>query len=216
MRMAALAAAALGLATACACEPGVIFGDDFRGKLADGWVWIHEDPAAWRATDQGLEIRIQPGNMWGPANNATNILVRPVPDPAREPIEVSVTVSNKPSGQYEQADLVWYYDDSHMVKIGQEQVNGALCLVMGREEMDKTMTLAKIPIESLSLELRLVASGNTIRGQYRPTGTMEWKDAAECELPKNGEPKVSLQAYQGPKDAVHWARFSALRIASGR
>jgi len=214
--MAALAAMTLSAMPVFAEESGVIFGDDFRGKLGDGWVWIREEPGAWRATDQGLEIRIQPGNMWGPTNNATNILVRPVPDPARDPIEVSVTVSNKPSGQFEQADLVWYYDDSHMVKIGQEQVNGALCLVMGREEKDKTKTLAKIPIESLSLELRLVASGNTIRGHYRPTGTMEWKDAAECELPKSGEPKVSLQAYQGPKDAGHWARFCAFRIAIGR
>jgi hypothetical protein len=101
---------------------------------------VREDPKAWRVTGQGLEIRIQPGNMWGPANNAKNVLVRAVPDPAKEPVEVAVTVSNRPTEQYEQVDLVWYYDDSHMVKIGQEQVDRVLCLVMGREEKDRTRT----------------------------------------------------------------------------
>lgn len=205
-----LAAAALSAAG----EPTVLFKDDFNGKLGEGWTWVREDPRSWRVTGAGLEMRIHPGNMWGPANNATNVLVRPVPDPAARPVEVSVTVSNKPAGQYEQVDLVWYYDDGHMVKIGQEQVNDVLCLVMGREEKDKTRTLAKIPIEALTLDLRFLASGDTLKGQYRPAGETEWKDAAECILPKNGEPKVSLQVYQGPRDAERWARFSAFRIAS--
>lgn len=216
MKMPVPALAAMALcATAVAGESEVLFKDDFKGKLADGWTWIREDPHAWRVNEQGLEIRIQPGNMWGPANNATNILVRPVPDPATQPIEVSVTVSNRPTGQYEQVDLVWYYDDGHMVKIGQEQVDNVLCLVMGREEKNKTKTLAKIPIEALSLEVRFLATGDTLKGQYRPAGETAWKDAAECALPKNGEPKISLQVYQGPRDAGHWARFSAFRIARG-
>ena len=208
--------AALALcATALAEKPEVLFKDDFNGKLADGWSWIREDTNAWRVTAQGLEIRIQPGNMWGRANNATNVLVRPIPNPATQPIEVAVTVSNKPTSQYEQVDLVWYYDEGHMVKIGQEQVDNVLCLVMGREEKDKTKTLAKIPIEALSLEVRFLASGDLLKGQYRPAGETGWKDAAECALPKNGEPKVSLQVYQGPKDDEHWARFSAFRITRG-
>ncbi|MCC6353960.1 MAG: hypothetical protein IT577_08735 [Verrucomicrobiae bacterium] len=201
---------------AFAAEPEILFRDDFRGGLAAGWSWIREEPGAWRVTDQGLEVRIQPGNMWGKANNAKNVLVRPIPDPAAQPIEVAVTVSNKPACQYEQVDLVWYYDDAHMVKIGQEQVDNVLCLVMGREEGDKTKTLAKIPIDALSLEVRFIASGDTIRGQYRPTGTEGWKDAAECLLPKRGEPKVSLQVYQGPKDAERWARFSGFRVVRAK
>jgi hypothetical protein len=42
---------------------------------------VREDPAGWRSTDHGLEIRVQPGNMWGGANDARNVLVRDVPDP---------------------------------------------------------------------------------------------------------------------------------------
>lgn len=87
---------------------------------------------------------------------------------------------------------------------------------MGREEADKTKTLAKIPITALSLELKFIAHGDTVKGQYRPAGEKGWRDAAGCALPKKGEPKISLQVYQGPRDATHWARFSAFRITRGK
>jgi regulation of enolase protein 1 (concanavalin A-like superfamily) len=195
----------------------VIFQDDFKGKLGEGWSWIREDPAAWRIGNDGLEVRVQPGNMWGAANNAKNLLVRTIPDPAKGTIEVSVTLSNKPTGQYEQVDLVWYYDDGHMVKIGQEQVDGVLSLVMGREEGDKTRTIAIIPIEALSLDVRFLVSGDVIRGQFRPAGEPgakdAWKDAGQCPLPAQGEAKASLQVYQGPPGIERWARFKAFRVS---
>jgi len=206
----------LSLLTATAGEPDVIFQDDFKGKLADGWTWVREDPKAWRVTEDGLEVRLQPGNMWGGANNAKNVLVRPVPDPAKQPLEVSVTVSNKPTEQYEQVDLVWYYDDSHQIKIGQEQVDKVLCLVMGREEKDQTRTIAKIPIEALRLEVRFLVSGDSLKGQYRPAGEKEWKDAGGCTLPVKGEPKISLQVYQGPANAERWGTFTAFKIVKGK
>src|SRR6266436_3996704 len=98
----------------------VLFQDDFKGKLGEGWSWVREHRQAWRATERGLEVRIEPGNMWGPANDARNVLVRPAPDTANEGIEVSVNVENRPTSQYEQTDLVWYCDDGNMVKLGQE------------------------------------------------------------------------------------------------
>jgi len=58
----------------------VLFKDDFAGRLGDSWTWVREDKAAWRVTDQRLEIRVVPGNLWGRANNAKNVLVRPAPD----------------------------------------------------------------------------------------------------------------------------------------
>jgi regulation of enolase protein 1 (concanavalin A-like superfamily) len=218
MKMSALTLGlcSFSLVPALAEEPDVIFKDDFKGKLADGWTWVREDPKAWRVTDAGLEVRLQPGNMWGPSNNAKNVLVRPVPDPAKQPLEISVTVSNKPTEQYEQVDLVWYYDDSHQIKIGQEQVDKVLCLVMGREEKDGTRTLAKTPIEALQLEVRFLVSADSLKGQYRPAGEKEWKDAGECTLPKHGDPKISLQVYQGPANVERWGRFNAFRIAKGK
>jgi regulation of enolase protein 1 (concanavalin A-like superfamily) len=198
---------ALGFLAGLACEAAELFRDDFNGRLADGWSWIREDKSGWRVTNQGLEIRVQPGNMWGPANNASNVLSRPLPATTNNTIEISVTIENRPTEQYEQADLVWYYDDSHMVKLGQELVDGKLSLVMGREEKDKTRTIAIIPIRADVVHVRFRAKGNSVRGEYRVGDDQEWRAAGECDLPVNGLPKASLQVYQGPKSGARWARF---------
>ena len=208
-----IAAALAVMAATDAFTGEVLFQDDFKGKLGDGWSWVREHREGWRVTARGLEVRIEPGNMWGPANDAKNVLVRNAPDIAAQEIEVSVTVENKPTEQYEQADLVWYYDDSHMVKLGQELVDGKLSIVMGREEADKTRTIAIIPLESFSVRLRLLVSGNRIRGQFRPAGSETWRTAGECDLPVHGPAKVSLQFYQGPAKVERWARISEFRIA---
>jgi regulation of enolase protein 1 (concanavalin A-like superfamily) len=186
------------------------FQEDFAGKLDQGWSWVRADPQSWRVTQRGLEVRIQPGNLWGTANNAKNVLVRPAP--AQEPIEISVNVTNQPTAQYEQVDLVWYYDDSHMVKLGQELVDGKLSIVMGREEADKTRTIAILPLTSGSVRLRLLVSGERIRGQFRTPDSDTWREVGECDLPKHGPPKISLQCYQGPTDAEHWARFTEFSV----
>jgi O-antigen/teichoic acid export membrane protein/regulation of enolase protein 1 (concanavalin A-like superfamily) len=193
-----------------------LFSEKFKGKLGEGWSWVRENPAAWRVSEQGLQIRIEPGNMWGGQNNARNVLVRELPATAQESIEVSVTLENRPTNQYEQVDLVWYYDDSNMVKLGQELVDGKLSIVMGREEGDKTRTIAIVPLDpsSARVEVRFLASKNQLRGDFRLAGTTEWRLAGNCDLPApaNAKPKISLQCYQGPPDQEHWAVISNLRI----
>jgi regulation of enolase protein 1 (concanavalin A-like superfamily) len=204
--------AALSAVFALNGQPAELFRDDFNDRIAEGWTWIREDKSGWRATERGLEVRVQPGNMWGPANNATNVLIRALPNTTNTTLEISVTVENRPTEQYEQVDLVWYYDDSHMVKLGQELVDGKLSIVMGREEKDKTSTMAIIPIQSAVVHLLLVAKGSSIRGEYRLGNENKWRFAGECALPANGTPKASLQAYQGPKAVERWARFTEFRI----
>jgi regulation of enolase protein 1 (concanavalin A-like superfamily) len=209
-----LSAALLLLGVAPGRAADATFADDFQGKLGAGWSWVREHRQAWRVTDRGLEVRIEPGNMWGPANDAKNVLLRPAPIAADGEIEVSVTVENRPTSQYEQVDLVWYFDDGHMVKLGQELVDGKLSIVMGREESDKTRTVAIIPLRSFSVQLRLAVKGNRIRGQFRPAGFEQWRDAGECDLPAvtDGQAKISLQFYQGPAKVEHWARVTEFRI----
>ena len=204
---------ALGFASISAADE-VVFKDDFAGKLGEGWTWVREEKSAWRVAGGGLEVRVAPGNLWGHANDARNLLVRPAPDAANGAVEVSVAVTNRPTHQYEQANLAWYYDDSHMVKLGLELVNGEMCIVMGREEADKTRTLAKIPIPATSVGLRLRVAGGRIRGDYLPAGAEKWIEAGAGELPAppNGRAKISLHCYQGPPDAEHWARFAGFRI----
>ena len=192
----------------------VLFRDGFNGRMDEGWRWVRENPAGWRVGDQGLEIRVEPGNMWGGANNAKNVLVRPIPTSAGPAVSVAVTVENRPTAQYEQVDLVWYYDDSHMVKIGQELVDGQLSIVMGREEKDRTRTIVILPLDSFSVRLRLTVKGGRIRGEYRLRAAAEWIRAGECDLPVHGKPNVALQVYQGPKDIERWARISRFLITS--
>jgi regulation of enolase protein 1 (concanavalin A-like superfamily) len=200
-------------ATALA-EP-VLFQDDFQGKLGEGWSWVREDPAGWRATEKGLEIRVAPGNMWGGANDARNVLVRPLPDTKDGALSIALTVTNDPSNQYEQINLVWYYDDAHMVKIGLERVHGQNSLVMGREEADKTTTLAIIPVTSTTLDVRLTLRGSTLHGEFREAPAQEWRPAGKCEAPVKGTAKASIQAYQGAPETEHWAKVTGFRVEVG-
>ena len=200
--------------TAADDAPKLPFRDTFRPRPDASWRWVREDRNAWRVGEHGLEVRIQPGNNWGPANDAKNVLVRPAPDPAKQAIEISASVTNNPTGQWEQVDLCWYYDDSNMVKLGQEMVDGQLSIVMGREEKDRTRTVRIVPIDAHSVELRLVVSGNRIRGKFRPAGK-DWGDVGECDLPpapQGATPQLSLQFYQGVADVEHWARVSEVTM----
>ena len=193
---------------------GLLFEDSFAGKLAPGWWWGREDRKSWRVADGALEIRVQPGGLWGGGNNAKNVLVRKAPDTSKRKIASEVTVSgDRPTGQYEQAGMAWYYDDSHMVKLVKELVNGELKVVMGREEADRCRTLAILPLETPSVQLRFLVMGDKITGQFRPAGKGAWKDVATCELPAKGEAKISLHTYNGPPDAEHWGRFTRFRVA---
>lgn len=209
-RVIALAGLLLGISRVYAAE--VEFSDSFKNGLKPGWTWIREDKSAWRTTGDGLEIRIQRGNMWGPENSGKNVLVRDLPA-GDTPIEVSVTVEHKPTEQYEQADLVAYYDDSHQVKIGEELVDGKLSIVMGREEKDRARTIAIIPLDKNRVELKLRIDGQHLAGFYRPEGTAEWIKAGECDLPGQGRPRIAIQTYQGSDEKEHWAKIQNFKIA---
>jgi regulation of enolase protein 1 (concanavalin A-like superfamily) len=192
----------------------ILFQDDFKGQLGPGWSWVREHRQAWRVTENGLEVRIEPGNMWGPENSAWNLLVRAAPDANTSEIEISVNIENNPTNQYEQVDLVWYYDDSNMVKVGQELVDGKLSVVMGREENDKTRTVAIFPLNSTSVQLRMIVNGGHIRAEFKTPGAGDWHAVGECNVPEvvNGRAKISLQFYQGVAEVEHWARVSGFRI----
>lgn len=205
---------ALGCCASSVHAQETLFHDDFKGRLGEGWSWVREHREAWRVTDRSLEVRIEPGNMWGPQNNARNVLVRPAPDTTNAEIEISVRVENSPTNQYEQTDLVWYYDDSNMVKLGQELVDGKLSVVMGREEDDKTRTIAIIPLTSTTVKLRLFAKAGEIRGQFHTPGESDWREVGQCTMPAPAKkpPRISLQFYQGSEQAEHWARVTDFSI----
>lgn len=181
--------------------------DVFQNKLTDGWSWIREHPGAWRMTPKALEIKVEPGNMWGGANNAKNILVRDVPASSSNKWTIAATFYNQPTEQYEQVDLVWYYNDSYQVKIGQELVDGQLSIVMGREEKDRTKTIAIIPLDTFEVRVKFDVTGNQIVGSFKKEGSKDWVVAGETDLPVHGKPRITIQCYQGPADTERWARM---------
>jgi SAM-dependent methyltransferase len=191
----------------------VFFADSFCGRLEPGWSWVREHKEAWRVTSNGLEVRVEPGNMWGPQNDARNLLVRPTPGWVQGELAISARIQNAPTHPYEQADLAWFYDDSNMVKLGLELVEGQLSVVMGREESDRAKTIGIIRMDTNDVRLRLVVQGNKIRGELLGPQFTAWQRVGECNLPEvtNSEPKLSLQFYQGA-EAGHWARVTEFRV----
>lgn len=194
-------------------EGAVLFRDTFHGKLAEGWSWRRESPKDWRIGEHGLEVHVLPGNMWGPANDAKNLLMRRPPDvPQGRAIEVTASIWNHPTNQYEQVDLTCYFDDSNMVKVDQELVDGKLSVVMGRERADHARTISITPLDSEAVELRYRVKGNRIDGFFKtPKGA--WRSVGQCELPQaRGEPHICLQFYQGAPGDDHWARVSEVTV----
>lgn len=180
-------------------------------NLNANWKWLREDRSAWRVTNGILEVRLQPGNMWGPANDAKNILL--IPLPRSSDLEISATIEHSPTNQYEQADLVWYYSDSNMVKLGPELVDGKFSVVMGREEGDRARTISITPISAGAVDVKFVVKGNEITGSFRDSATNAWRNAGNCSLPalSGVEPRLSLQFYQGTA-TEHWARVKRLAV----
>jgi alpha-L-fucosidase len=192
----------------------------FAGEsLPDGWTWKRANPEAWRLRDGGLEIKIEPGNMWGGKNDAKNVLLIPIAEDLQESgTDVQATLANSPTRRWEQVDLVWYYHDSHMVKIGLELVQGKNSVVMGREEDDRTRTIKIVPIERDEVTVRLKVTGGQVRGYYRLAPENKWTDVGICTEPRptgsSDKPQVSIQCYQGDPQNPHWACITGLKIDS--
>ncbi len=182
-----------------AAEPKVIFEDRFDAKPAEGWSWLRENPGAWRVRDKALEIRVEPGV----AGTVKNALVRPAPDRRKGKFAVEVTVTNltHPTQQYEQAGITWYVDGKPVFKLVKELIDGGLYIIPG-----------KMPMDSKSVQLRLVVTADSFTAQFRPDGKGEFKTAASGKLPPPGKDEVSIQCYNGPANADHWIRFDDFRI----
>ncbi len=192
-----------------------VISDDFRAGPGGGWRWLRENPDGWRVGGGGLQVLVEPGNMWGAANDARNVMLMAVPEALREAAEVRVTVAHAPEKRWEQANLVWFYGEGAMVKLGLELEHGVRNIVMGREEGDRTRTVAVIPFEGSEAELRFRVGDGEIAGAFRSPGG-EWREAGSCALPVAGgtAPQVSLQFYQGEAGSGRWATVKGFRLGA--
>jgi len=187
------------LSNPSSAQENVLFEDQFQGGLADGWEWLRENPAHWCVRKGALEIRV-PAE---PKETVTNALVRAAPDRGRGTYAIEVTVTNltQPTQQYEQAGITWYHDGKPVFKLVKELVDGRTTIVPGGT-----------PLESPTVQLRLIVTADSYVAQYRPDAKGKFQTAATGKLPAPGDDKVSLQCYYGPPDAEHWFRFDDFQI----
>ena len=192
-------AACFAAAAAWAAEPKVWFAEPFDNKLADGWSWLRENPAAWRIKEKGLEIKVEPGA----AQTVKNVLVRLAPDRTKGKFAIDVTITNHtmPTQQFEQAGITWYTDGKPVFKLVKELIDGSLYIIPGKKPLDKN-----------TVELRLIVSADSFTAQYRAEGAGEFQTAASGKLPPGKNEQVSLQCYHGPAEGDHWIRFEKFQI----
>ncbi|MDA0839058.1 MAG: hypothetical protein O3B01_14820 [Planctomycetota bacterium] len=177
----------------------ISFHDSFAGSIDSNWTWLREDPAGWRFTDDALEIRVEPGV----ADTVKNALLRPAPDRREGSFAIDVTVTNLtvPIQQYEQAGITWYVDGKPVFKIVKELIDGGLFIIPGRAPMD-----------SVTVELRVIVTADSFTAQFRPEGETEFRTATTGALAAPGKDQVSVQCYNGPPKAEHWIQFRNFKI----
>jgi hypothetical protein len=182
-----------------AAEPQVAFEDPLHGKPATGWSWLRENPAAWRSTAAGLEIRVEPGL----AHNVKNALLRAAPDrgTGKYAVEVAITFTTPPSNQFEQAGITWYQQGKPVFKLVHEHIDGKDYIIPG-----------KVPAPEKTVRLRLVVSKDKYTAEFQAGAQGEYKTAAAGNLPPGPAEQISIQCYNGLADAQHWIRFEGFRV----
>jgi hypothetical protein len=178
-----------------ASEPTPIFEDSFDGKLGDGWKWLSEKDSGWRIADGALEIDNRP--------NPECVAVRDLPDEKDYAVAVTLTSSEAPTEQYEQAGLGWYVNGKLAFKFVKERIDGKLYVFPGKKEMD-----------AATVELRLVVRDGKITGEYRPDAKGDWQTAFAADAPKSGKskPQIGLFCFHGPEKVQHRVRFDHFKI----
>ena len=184
----------------------VFFEENFVLELDQNWIWVHENPEAWKLEDGVLYLRVLPGTLWGDANNAFNFLLYPV-SVSIDGLAIRVTVANQPRLMGEQAGLIWYHDDDNYIKLVKESLDGEEWIVLAREEGGKPELINKTTISSESAELQLVLAEGRVRGQFRVSPDDLWHPVGECDLLEAANPKVGLFTHGGSEEIERWAVF---------
>ncbi len=181
-----------------------------QATLAENWVWVREQNKDWRIVDGEIHICTRPGSIMGDSNNAENLLSRALYDKSNG---FSVHVSCELLAPYEQAGLLWYYDDDNYIKLVKELVGEGLSIVMVREEQGIASVLGVIPFNgSESVKLRLLKEDTVVTGQFKMSAETGWITAAQCETYTLPGLHAGLFTHGGVNDAERWARFTDFRF----
>jgi hypothetical protein len=186
-----------------------VYEDHFSSDMDKGWSWVREKRECWRTGEGKLLVRTLPGTLWGDRNDAANILLRAAP---KEITAIEVAVTNHPELGGEQAGLIWYASDGDYIKLVKESLADGVFIVMAREEDDKPSVSGKIPVTSVSANLRLSLTNGRIVGEYSVGSGEDWQRVGECEPIVGDRLMVGLFTHGGPKDTERWVEFESFRI----
>lgn len=182
-------------------QESVVFEDRFDGSLQQGWAWRRENPEARRFAGGGLEIEVEPFAE----DEARNVLVRPADFRGKGifRVETKLTCLEKPANQFQQGGLYWMQNGRVAFKLVHEFVDGKMYIFPG-----------KIPVESTTVNLRIISNGDDIIAEFANDGESSYRRIYEGKLDKCDSDEIGVQCWHGPKDrdTPHWVRFQNFRI----
>ncbi len=194
----------------------VLFGENFASDLDQSWSWVRESRTNWKLDKdhQQLLIRTMPGvSLFMEARTLTNILVRTPPESQGGPLAFEVHLHNQPTSTYEQAGIIYYFDDDNNADILKELKGGKWVIGFGVKKDRKSQLVGQnVAYDKEDVDFRLVVAGTKISGWYRGAKTEPWQRLGETELPGSGKAKIGLEAGYGPEDKENWAGFREFRI----
>jgi len=191
----------------------ILFTDPFVDKLADGWSWVREDPEDWRLDKGTLVIRTSRGGLFMKDNNGRNIPLRTPPEVKEGKLAVEVLVEIEPTNMYEDAGLIWYYDDdNHTILVKEKIGNDVLVHLFSERDAKPGTAFHKKFNERKDVWFRMEVEPGKLSGPYRTSSKEEWLKLGQCDLPLRGEPKIGLTTAYAAKDAEHFTRFSNFRM----
>ncbi|WP_028612610.1 DUF1349 domain-containing protein [Paenibacillus harenae] len=184
------------------------------GVLSEEWRWIRGNEEDWSFDEDGrLQIRIRPGSIYGTENTARNLLVRPMPAAASE---VQAIVEMNLLLPYEQAGLLWYYDDDHYIKLVIELLPEGRHVVHVREEGAEADVVAKAAVGSdpVILRLALTQDGQAVEAGFRLPEEEAWTLIGQCPAFDRSEEgmQTGVFGHCGSDEEEHWASFEGFEV----
>ena len=177
--------------------------DAGQTELQQDWQWDRGVPEDRRWHDGVLQVKTQPGRIWGGDGNR-NLLV------AKQPIgrggeAVADIELLDATGKFEQCGLLVYVHDDLFVKLVVEHIDGEHYVVMAWEKSGRGQVIAKTKISEPRAQLRLRVSGDQVQGFWRLAEDEAWRAAASCEFSSQQPRKFALFSQDGEPDQRRWA-----------
>lgn len=93
--------------------PSDVFQDDFDRQLAEGWIWLNENPSKWSLTSVSgaLQLMVADASFDGPAL-PSNILLR---EPLAGDFEITTSLRFEPTTNFQAAGLVVFQEQGNVL-----------------------------------------------------------------------------------------------------